>query len=249
MSSNVKAVQDSFVNAIKNPSSFEAENSDVKRRMAIYQTLFFNNINGFVSTGFPVLKSLIQDADWQVLVRTFFIQHSCRSPYFVEISKAFVEYLSVAPTLSIELPEFAAELAHYEWLELDVSIRKHAAPVNYYNANDTVTHVAVSPFATLVSYAYAVHLIGPDYQPQAPEQEQQYYVVYRDKHQSVQFAHINAITAMLLNLLEQQRSGMSLTELGTQLTQQLPHIDEPTVLQGMQFTLTDMLEKGIVVPG
>ena len=51
MSENFKTVQQQFVNAIKDPDSFETNNADIKRRMDIYQSLFFNNIMGFISTG------------------------------------------------------------------------------------------------------------------------------------------------------------------------------------------------------
>lgn len=103
--------------------------------MEIYQSLFFNNIDNFVSTAFPVLKSIViklyGEKGWESLVRQFFIEHECRSPYFAEISKEFVEYLSCSPELAIALPIFSAELAHYEWLELDVSIRSNDDTANF----------------------------------------------------------------------------------------------------------------------
>lgn len=240
-------LQSEFVTAIKDPSTFIANDDDTKRRMGIYQSLFFNNISNFISTGFPVLMSLIDNGNWSKLIRHFFMQHHCRSPYFVEISKEFVEYLSSKPELPFSLPAFASELAHYEWLELDVSIRKAKGPVGFYEKGDVVTSVSVSPFATLVSYQYAVHLIGRDYIPCEPAPQRQFYVVYRDRNQDVQFVHLNAITATLLNVIEQANTPMSIDNLGQHLTQLLVHLSPQTVLQGMQHTVDDMLNKGILL--
>ena len=248
MSENFKSVQQEFVNAIKNPDSFETNDADIKRRMDIYQSLFFNNISGFISTGFPVLKSLVSEENWNVLVRAFFIHHESRSPYFSDISKEFVEYLSTSPELPFQLPAFAAELAHYEWLELDISIRKTSHDVLYFNAGEQVTMVSVSPLATLASYTYPVHLIGVDHIPEAPAPEQQFYVVYRNKEQRVEFVHLNPLTAVLLHTIEQHEQGIDIDALGEQLCKQLDHLPEHTVLQGMQQIVSDMLQKGILLP-
>ncbi|WOI38911.1 putative DNA-binding domain-containing protein [Alteromonas sp. CI.11.F.A3] len=248
MSENFKSVQQEFVNAIKDPDSFETNDADIKRRMDIYQSLFFNNISGFISTGFPVLKSLVSEENWNALVRAFFIHHESRSPYFSDISKEFVEYLSASPELSFQLPAFAAELAHYEWLELDISIRKTFRDVVYFNVGEQVTTVSVSPLATLASYTYPVHLIGVDHIPEAPAPEQQFYVVYRNEEQRVEFVHLNPLTAVLLHTIEQHEQGIDIDALGEQLRKQLDHLPEQTVLQGMQQIVSDMLQKGILLP-
>ena len=40
-------------------------------RMAIYEELFFNNLDGFISSGFPVLRRLFDEPRWHRLVRAF----------------------------------------------------------------------------------------------------------------------------------------------------------------------------------
>lgn len=241
-------LQNNFVQAIKDPSTYTPANEDEARRMAIYQSLFFNNINGFVSTGFPVLKSLLTDTQWERLVRHFFISHSCRTPFFAEISKEFVEYLASDDVCSDELPPFAAELAHYEWLELDVGIRKTEHHVEFFDGDVLPTKVCVSPLATLASYTFPVHLIGPDHQPDAPSSEQQFYIVYRDSTLQVQFAHINSVSAMLFYTIEQYENGVTIDVLEASLVKQLPQIPKEAVINGMRQTMFDMLTKGMVLP-
>jgi hypothetical protein len=247
-----QSVQSEFVNAIKDPSSYQRRSDEESRRMEIYQSLFFNNIDNFVSTAFPVLKSIViklyGEKGWESLVRQFFIEHECRSPYFAEISKEFVEYLSCSPELAIALPIFSAELAHYEWLELDVSIRSNDDTANFYEEGQNVAKLKVSPYASLAGYSYAVHLIGDDYMPEATAPEQQFYVVYRDAQCDVQFANINPVTAILLNTLEQQESGATFDDLSKLLEDQLPQIPKDALVSGMHQTIAEMLQKGIVMP-
>jgi hypothetical protein len=86
--------QQQFIAHIKDPETQPVLDGVEDRRMAIYRDLFFNNVNGFISSAFPVLKSLYHQSDWLVLVRGFFKNHDCHSPYFVDISKEFVDYLA-----------------------------------------------------------------------------------------------------------------------------------------------------------
>ena len=69
-------VQNEFMAHIREPNMQPCPTDIEDRRMAIYRDLFFNNINGFVSSAFPVLKTLYSDQQWLLLVRAFFSEHS-----------------------------------------------------------------------------------------------------------------------------------------------------------------------------
>ena len=79
MTQSFQTTQKTFVDAIKDPQTFCDTDADHIRRMKIYQSLFFNNIDNFVSTGFPVLKSIVVkqygEKGWESIVRQFFIEH------------------------------------------------------------------------------------------------------------------------------------------------------------------------------
>ena len=98
------------------------------RRLKIYEDLVYNNIEGFISSGFPVLRSLYEDEDWHSMVRCFIDQHQCHSPYFLEISQEFVQFLMQDYQLRAADPVFMAELAHYEWVELALDIAQEELP-------------------------------------------------------------------------------------------------------------------------
>ncbi len=130
------------------PSGVEA------RRLKIYEELIYNNIEGFISGGFPVLRSLYNEAEWQGLVRAFIDQHRCQTPYFLQISEEFLEFLLNNFEARPCDPPFIAELAHYEWVELALDVSEEEAP-----SAAVVTDVLgivprLSPLAWPLSYQF-----------------------------------------------------------------------------------------------
>ena len=97
-------------------------------RMAVYEGLFFNNIESFLSSGFPVLRRLFDDARWQRLVRSFIAGHRCATPYFLEIGAEFVGWLQQGFVAEADDPPFLLELAHYERVELELDVATDELP-------------------------------------------------------------------------------------------------------------------------
>jgi hypothetical protein len=64
-------------------------------RMAVYEELFFNNLDGFITSGFPVLCQILGEARRQRLVREFIAGHRCATPFFLAIGEEFVAWLEV----------------------------------------------------------------------------------------------------------------------------------------------------------
>jgi hypothetical protein len=56
------------------------------------------------------------------------------------------------------------------------------------------------------------------------------------------------VTAILVNTLEQIELGMEIEQLAESLCQQLPQIPSNVLINGMNQTITDMLQKGILLP-
>ncbi len=170
------------------------------RRLKIYQDLVYNNVEGFISGGFPVLRSLYAHADWHSMVRSFINGHRCHSPYFLQISEEFIQYLVNEHQPRDCDPPFVAELAHYERVELVLDVSEETHPDQKPVVDVLSTALRLSPLAQVFSYQYPVHRIGPPFCPQEPA-EPTYLAVYRDREDSVQFMELNAATARLLALL------------------------------------------------
>ncbi len=243
MSSTFQQTQREFVSRIRSGEAVQ-DNSELRRRMEIYQSLLFNNVRNFVESAFPVLKSIMCEAKWDELLRHFFQTWKCESPYFIAISEAFLEYLADVDSQAKALPPFALSLAHYEWLELDVGIRD--ADVNFMTAPIDTQNIKVSPLASVVNYPFPVHQISRDFQPQ-DQSGPHYYVVFRDQQDVVQFSKLNPATAFVLQVLIQTHDGLSKNALKAVAVESMPDVDPVTVEAGLDVTIDDMLENGILI--
>ncbi|MCW8092505.1 HvfC family RiPP maturation protein [Alteromonas sp. ASW11-130] len=237
-------IQHKFVSSVRSGVPIKGDH-ELYRRVGIYQSLLFNNILNFVDSGFPVLKSIIDNKKWRELVRDFFQTWECKSPYFIAISEAFLNYLIELDLEKHQLPIFTVSLAHYEWLELAISIRD--VEVRFAKSNEKVSSVKLSPLATLVSYPFPVHQISSMNQPRKSS-ELHYYVVYRDKSCDVQFSKLAPATAYVLQILIESETGTSLQSLKNKAIKAMPSVDPATIAAGMELTIADMLEKGILLP-
>ncbi|CAH9051356.1 hypothetical protein PSECIP111854_00729 [Pseudoalteromonas sp. CIP111854] len=237
-------VQSKFMAHIRNPEQAKAPNDVEDRRLNIYRELFFNNIEGFVSSAFPVLKSLYCEATWRALIRQFFVDHDCQSPYFLEISQEFLHFLQFEYEPTSFDPVFMLELAHYEWSELDVAVCQ--------STNDyvPVTDIQQQPLyfkdtARNLSYSFPVHQVSTEFQPQEASEQPHYFVIYLDEDEEVTFLTSNAMTAMLLQIIE-QNPAISLADLVGQVHHQLPQFSYDQLYGGAEQTLSAFTKMDII---
>jgi hypothetical protein len=166
-----------FAEAVRDPST---EANYDPRRLAIYQSLFFNNVEGFCATAFPVLKSLFPEPAWKDLVRQFFVEHSAETPHFIEISEEFLEFLT---SEAVSLPHPAMlQLAHYEWVELAASVAPNSelTSSDCYDGDQLANTLISVPESTWpLAYEYLVYTISQQSIGEiAPEPT--FLIVYRD---------------------------------------------------------------------
>jgi hypothetical protein len=240
-----KQVQQEFMDYIRDPSQPLPAGIE-PRRMKIYRELFFNNISGFISSAFPVLKSLYSDEQWQALVQAFFAQHDCQSPIFVEIAGEFLQFLQTQYQPNENDPVFMLELAHYEWLELAVAVAiddESLQPLQH----DEINTAALSLSATVrvAQYAFDVQHISLDYQPIAPTEQAQFFCVYRDETDEVAFLKLTALSAQVLAYIEQNQP-CSFNVLCEWLLTLYPTMAKEALYQGCMALLGQLVDKHII---
>ena len=86
--------QRNFAARIRQPGVNPLPEGVPVERMAIYEQLFFNTIEGFLSSGFPVSRRLFDEARWRRLVGDFLAGHRCTTPYFPAVGEEFLGWLS-----------------------------------------------------------------------------------------------------------------------------------------------------------
>lgn len=185
---------------LRAPESNPAPNGVEPRRLKIYQDLVYNNIESFISNGFPVLRSLYSDTLWHAMVRQFIDGHRCHTPYFLEISQEFLRFLAQEYQLLDTDSPFIAELAHYEWVELALDVSEESLDGRTELDNPLSGIPTLSPLAWLLSYRFPVQRVGKSFQPSEPT-EPTFLVVYRNREDDVHFMELNPATARLVELV------------------------------------------------
>lgn len=243
-----RAVQYAFAAHLRDPAANPPPAGIEERRLAIYRDLFFNNIEGFASGFFPVLRAHYADDDWRALVRDFFSRHRSHSPYFLEIAEEFLRYLDAEREPQPCDPPYARELAHYEWLELVVDVAEEEIPQKGYHAGGDLLAGAplLTPVLAVGAYHWPVHRIDGDHRPEAPLAAPVFLAVYRDRTDAVRFLEINAATARLIDLMRAEPL-LSGRELALRIATEMQHPDPAAVLAGARDMLTLLRERDIVL--
>jgi hypothetical protein len=190
--------QDIFTTHIRSAQHHTIEGIE-DRRLNIYRELFYNNIESFVSGTFPILKECISHDEWHQMVRSFFIQHKCKSPYFLEISEEFLHFLQADTENTLSLPVYAYSLAHWEWMELFADTYVEGQHNERLVINLDVDIVTTVECSWLQAYEYAVHKIKPgDEVFKVPA----FLLVYRDATQKVGFVELNSLSYLLFEAVQ-----------------------------------------------
>lgn len=202
MSTPGETLQAQFARYLRDPEGQPAPKDIEARRLNIYRDLIYNNIEGFIAGGFPVLREIFPDPEWHALVRDFVQRHRSQSPYFLEISQEFLRYLQQERRATPSDPPFMLELAHYEWVELALDVATGDLP-EVERADNLLSHrIQVSPLLWCLSYRYPVHLLGRAFQPAQPPETMTFLLVYRNRADRVEFMLSNEITLRFIKLLQ-----------------------------------------------
>ena len=238
-----KSKQDEFAAFIRDPKNNPMPADVNGRRMDMYRELFFNNIEGFLSGNFPVLRKILDDQQWSALAQDFYAKHACQSPHFSQIPEEFLDYLQNERDSSKDFP-FMLELAHYEWVEMALSIAMEEVADDHLD-NLLDQSVALSPLAWPLAYQYPVHKIGPAFLPlEAPEQST-FLIVYRDRHDDVHFMEITPITYRLLEIIQEQEKPLA-EDCLKQIARESNHPNPELIVAGGLQILKGLAEKTII---
>ena len=239
--------QYAFAAHIRDPEHNPAPGGVEDRRMAIYRELFYNNVESFLSGTFPVLRTLYKDPDWHLLVRDYFSKHRAQTPLFLEIPREFLSWLENERTAQADDLPFLYELAHYEWVELALSISEESLDRGDVNSEgNLLTGIPVlSPLAWHLSYRFPVHKIGPDFMPDEAGEAPTNIVVYRNREDEVCFMEVNLVTKRLLELIS-ENNNESGEQLLTRIATEMSHPQPDVVVRGGSEILESLAQKDII---
>ncbi len=240
--------QYAFTAHIRDPKRHPRPEDVEDRRMKIYCELFYNNVEDFIANTYPVLRKITPDNHWHNMVRDYFSHHLSHTPLFPEMPREFLKYLEQERTPQPDDPVFMLELAHYEWVELALSIRDEKIDEASIDPKGSLLAgiPVISPLAWSLSYHFPVHKISPEFQPQEAGEALTYLVVYRDRDDAVHFMEANLVTARLIQLIidNHNNTGYALLE---QIVTELDHPQPEVVMNGGLEILEDLKNRGVVL--
>lgn len=240
--------QFAFAAHIRDPEHVAAPDGIEDRRMAIYRELFFNNIRNLLANMFPVLRKLHTDDKWHRLIRLFMQRHRAETPYFLQLPQEFLDFLQNEYTLQEDDFAFLIELAHYEYIELALSISEDENDLAGVDpGGDLLRNVPVkSALAWVYAYQFPVHRICSDFIPQDPAEQPVFLAVYRRSNDKVGFLELNRITARLLELIgdnDAQQTGEALLRA---LAEEISYADINALIQHGAAALEEMRQLEIL---
>jgi hypothetical protein len=136
------------------------------------------------------------------------------------------------------------ELAHYEWIELVLSVSNETPDWGILDTAGSLLEdrPALNPVLANLYYHWPVHRLAPRV-PAA--RADTYLLVFRDSEDQVRFIEINAFTARLINLLDTtEHTGRSALEI---IATESRHPAPEAVLQGGLEIMRDLQARGALL--
>lgn len=208
VTATLHGIQDAFAAHLRDPVRNAAPPGIEPRRMQVYRDLFFGNIERLLAGNFPVIRRIYGDR-WPALVRAFYSGHGCRTPVFPELPREFLGWLQDGTGRE----PWLAELAHYEWAELGLQTSTARAQdvegdTLDARAEDPAAQLLegcplLSPLAWPLAYAWPVHRIGPDHQPDVPPASPTLLLLHRGHDGRVRFHAPSPLAWRLLQRLDE----------------------------------------------
>jgi hypothetical protein len=196
--------QRAFTAHIRDPRNVARPKGAAARRMKVYSDLLYNNMDGFLLACFPVCRKILGQRRWNRLVREFFRDHVCHTPLFRRIPEEFLRFLQSEWAGADDFPAFLPELAHYEWVELELDTSNGDAHLPTFDpAGDLMAgRPLLNPVLRVLAYRWPVHRLSPRFKPDQPPTQPTFTLAFRDAGFQVRFMLINSASARLLSLFQ-----------------------------------------------
>jgi hypothetical protein len=246
--SDFRDVQYRFAAHIRDPQSNPAPEGIEERRMRVYSELFYNNVEDFIASSFPVLREITDDDAWHRLIRDYFSRHKAKTPLFPEMPREFLHYLEHEYEPAEGDRPFMLELAHYEWVEAALYFADEEQALDRIDPDaDLLTGLpALSSLSWLLSYNFPVHRIGNDFLPTEPSEQPTHLLVYRDTESEIQYLELNPLSMRLLYMIKSAEVESSQQALEA-IAAEIQHPDPEVVIQGGLSILQDLKLRGAIL--
>ena len=195
-------LQREFVRHLRDPERVPSPPGLEARRLEIYRYAIFASVEQSLRDNFPRVQAVLNVTEWQLLARTYLIQHRASATAFVDVPREFLDYLEHQAPPDPARP-FLYELAHFDWLETVIGADPRCIDLSGVQRDgDLMTGVPLAnPILSLAHYDYPVHVITAAYQPTAAPSAVTHIAAFRDLDDDYGFLDLSAPAARLLDLI------------------------------------------------
>jgi hypothetical protein len=170
---------------------------DQAEALMTYRELARTNLIEPLETMFPVLKSLLENAQaWDPCIQAFLDAKVIRSSQYRDIAPAFLDWLAATSWGQDRWP-FLLELAHAEILEVLVArFPDSDPPGNIHPDPGPDDFVVLDPATQVVTYRHAVHLVQEA--APIPEARPTHLLAFRNREGDAKLLELTAATSALI---------------------------------------------------
>lgn len=263
MSANFQQVQRVFCDWIRQPEQQPLPDQVALSRMQVYRELLFNNVCEFVDRVYPVTQSLLPEQTWQQLKADFFSFGRCESPFYLDISLHFRDYLSEVEHPVLQDYPWLTELLQVEWLELHLDLVEFTWPdpsqLLTESFNELLTQLTQPTQLFQLTLSAPIWVLAyqwPVYQWRVDDQisdqisanlasAPSVVVAWRDQRDQVRVEPVQPIAAVLLEWI-QHAAVIDWHRLGQQLQQMLPQLAAVQVEEWLQQVGLWLQQRGLL---
>lgn len=215
-----------------------------QEKIQIYRQLVRNGFNDVVSPCFPVLSAILGQQQWQQLTHAIYSSQPLTNACYTTLAYQVVKYLQHTP---LKDAPFAADLAHYEWLELEIMLNAveemhHSCPSSNTSKDLMRQPIQFSPNCRLLNYDYPVQRIDIGHQP---NQTNPTFILAYLGSQQVEFIELNPLSHQLLSYLKaHQCSAQSMLE---SLIEMNPTAQSKQLNQELHELLIELHRAGVIL--
>ena len=249
MSSALHTIQTRFTRFLRNPIARPIPTDLPAKRIQIYQDLVFRNLENLLSGTFPVVKNITEPQSWETLVCGFIRDYRATTPHFPLLPQEFLGYLqdlSQKNDLIFDRYPFIWELAHYEWVELDVQIAETPELPQITAATKADNALELNSTAHILAYEWPVHQIGPGFIPTQRPGAPTFLAAFQNAAADCEFMSLTPLAALLLENIERHRT-CSLADHVALLAQQHDALSQQSLFDDAVNLVDRMRRRGLVL--
>lgn len=249
MNDALDIIQTRFTRYLRDPVTVPMPSDLPAERMQIYQDLVFRNLGSLLASNFPVVQRIITAHDWETLIRGFIRDYRAATPHFPLLPQEFLDYLQNLcqndDSIFDRYP-FIWELAHYEWVELDVQIAETPEATRVSTTAQADHVLALNATAHVLAYEWPVHRIGPEFMLTERPETPTFLAVFQTAKADCEFMSLTPLAALLLENIE-QHDACSLADHVAILAQQYGTLPPQSLFDDAVNLTNTMQTKGLVL--